>query len=51
LIGNLGLSPQDESDIVAFLKTLSDRFVTIPAAPLLRSVPEPMAPAKERKPN
>jgi cytochrome c peroxidase len=33
LIGNLGLTAQDESDIVAFLQTLTDRFVTIPAAP------------------
>jgi cytochrome c peroxidase len=49
LIGNLGLSAQDESDIVAFLQTLSDRFVTIPAAPLDR--PEPMSPATHRKPN
>jgi cytochrome c peroxidase len=40
LIGNLGLSAQDESDIVAFLQTLSDRFVTIPAAPLDRH-PDP----------
>jgi cytochrome c peroxidase len=32
LIGNLGLSPQDESDIVAFLQTLTDGFVTTPAA-------------------
>jgi cytochrome c peroxidase len=50
LIGNLGLSAQDESDIVAFLKTLSDRFVTIPAVPLA-SHPEPVAPATHRKPN
>jgi cytochrome c peroxidase len=50
LIGNLGLSAQDESDIVTFLMTLSDRFVTIPAAPL-DSHPEPVAPATHRKPN
>jgi cytochrome c peroxidase len=49
LIGNLGLSAQDESDLVAFLQTLSDRFVTIPAAPLDR--PEPVSPATHRKPN
>jgi cytochrome c peroxidase len=49
LIGNLGLSAQDESDIVAFLQTLSDRFVTIPAAPLDR--PELVSPATHRKPN
>jgi hypothetical protein len=34
---------------VAFLQTLSDRFVTIPAAPLDR--PEPVSPATHRKPN
>ena len=39
LIGNLGLSPQDESDIVAFLKTLTDGYVTTPAAPLVRHPP------------
>jgi cytochrome c peroxidase len=50
VIGNLGLSAQDESDIVAFLQTLSDRFVTIPAASLA-SHTEPLAPAKHRKPN
>jgi cytochrome c peroxidase len=32
LIGNLGLSSQDESDIVTFLQTLTDGFVTTPAA-------------------
>ena len=50
LIGNLGLSAQDESDIVAFLQTLSDRFVTIPAASL-DSDPKPVAPTRHRKPN
>lgn len=39
LIGNLGLSAQDESDIVAFLQTLTDRFGTTPASPL-ESPPE-----------
>jgi cytochrome c peroxidase len=34
LIGNLGLSPQDESDIVSFLQTLTDGFVTSPTASL-----------------
>src|SRR5712671_5939919 len=34
LIGNLGLTSQDESDIVAFLQTLTDRFATTPASPL-----------------
>jgi cytochrome c peroxidase len=46
LIGNLGLSPQDESDLVAFLKTLTDGFVTTPAAPLVR---QPKAPATHRE--
>jgi cytochrome c peroxidase len=50
LIGNLGLSAQDESDIVAFLQTLSDGFVTIPAVSL-DSHPEPVAPATHREPN
>ncbi|MCU1236375.1 MAG: Cytochrome c peroxidase family protein [Candidatus Solibacter sp.] len=50
LIGNLGLSTQDESDIVAFLQTLSDRFVTMPSASL-GSQPEVAATAKYRKPN
>jgi cytochrome c peroxidase len=31
LIGNLGLSSQEESDIVAFLQTLTDGFATTPA--------------------
>jgi cytochrome c peroxidase len=31
LIGNLGLTSQEESDIVTFLQTLTDHFVTIPA--------------------
>jgi hypothetical protein len=48
LIGNLGLSAQDESDIVAFLQTLSDHFVTIPAASLDGP---PVAPATHRRPN
>ena len=34
LIGNLGLSPQNEKDLVAFLQTLTDGFVTTPAGPL-----------------
>jgi len=50
LIGNLGLSAQEESDIVAFLQTLSDRYVTMPAAPL-DSHAEPEAPATHRNPN
>jgi cytochrome c peroxidase len=50
LIGKLGLSAQDESDIVAFLKTLTDGFVTTPAASLDRPV-EPVAPATHRDPN
>jgi cytochrome c peroxidase len=44
LIGNLGLSPQDETDIVAFLQTLTDGFVTTPAGSLDR-----MAPATHRE--
>ena len=39
LIGNLGLSAQDESHIVAFLKTLTDGYVTTPAAPLVSKPP------------
>ena len=39
LIGNLGLSPQDETDIVAFLQTLTDGFVTTPAGSLDRVAP------------
>jgi cytochrome c peroxidase len=31
LIGNLGLTSQEESDIVTFLQMLTDHFVTIPA--------------------
>jgi len=50
LIGNLGLSAQDESDIVAFLQTLSDHFVTTPAASL-DSDPQPVAPARHRNQN
>ena len=50
LVGNLGLSAQEESDIVAFLQTLSDRYVTMPAAPL-DSHAEPEAPATHRNPN
>ena len=46
LIGNLGLSAQNESDIVAFLQTLSDRFVTTPAAPLDSRQPDPVAPTR-----
>ena len=30
-IGNLGLTSSEEADIVAFLKTLTDGFVTSPA--------------------
>jgi cytochrome c peroxidase len=47
LIGNLGLSPQDESDIVAFLQTLTDGFVTTPAASASRA--KPVAPATHRE--
>jgi hypothetical protein len=31
-LGNLGLTSGDEDDIVAFLRTLTDGFVTSPAA-------------------
>jgi cytochrome c peroxidase len=48
LIGNLGLSAQDESDIVAFLRTLTDGFVTTPAAPLGID-PRPVEPATHRE--
>jgi cytochrome c peroxidase len=35
LIGNLGLTSQDESDLVAFLQTLTDGFVTTPSSPFV----------------
>ena len=35
LIGNLGLTKEEESDLVAFLQTLTDGFVTTPATPAL----------------
>jgi cytochrome c peroxidase len=47
LIGNLGLSPQNEKDLVAFLQTLTDGFVTTPAAPL-GTQPEPVEPATHK---
>ncbi|MDB6011596.1 MAG: Cytochrome c peroxidase family protein [Gammaproteobacteria bacterium] len=47
LIGNLGLSPQNEKDLVAFLQTLTDGFVTSPAAPL-GTQPEAVQPATHR---
>jgi cytochrome c peroxidase len=47
LIGNLGLSPQNEKDLVAFLQTLTDGFVTTPAAPL-GTQPEAVQPATHR---
>ena len=43
LIGNLGLTSAEESDIVAFLQTLSDGFVTTPVTSL-----EKKRPTKER---
>jgi cytochrome c peroxidase len=48
LIGNLGLSAQDENDIVAFLQTLTDRYVTTPASPL-ESPPELSTLASRRR--
>ena len=50
LIGKLGLTSQDESDIVAFLQTLTDRFATTPASPL-DSSPELIPSASRRRPN
>ena len=50
LIGNLGLTSQDESDIVAFLQTLTDRFATTPASPLENS-PKLDTSASRRRPN
>ena len=50
LIGNLGLTSQDESDIVAFLQTLTDRFVTTPASPL-ESPPELSTSASRKRGN
>jgi cytochrome c peroxidase len=48
LIGNLGLSAQEESDIVTFLQTLTDGFVTTPASPL-GSLPQAVQPATHRE--
>jgi cytochrome c peroxidase len=48
LIGNLGLSAQEESHIVAFLQTLTDGFVTTPASPL-GSLPQAVQPATHRE--
>jgi cytochrome c peroxidase len=45
LIGNLGLTSQEESDIVAFLQTLTDRFTTLPASSLDQS---PITPPRTR---
>jgi cytochrome c peroxidase len=39
LIGNLGLTPQEESDLVTFLQTLSDGFVTTPVSSFERRAP------------
>jgi cytochrome c peroxidase len=50
LIGKLGLTSQDESDIVAFLQTLTDRFATTPASPLENS-PKLDTSASRRRPN
>src|SRR6267378_4455083 len=50
LIGKLGLTSQEESDIVAFLQTLTDRFATIPASPL-ESSPKLNSSASRRRPN
>ena len=50
LIGNLGLSVQEESDIVAFLKILTDGYVTTPGSPLL-SQPALVEPATHRENN
>jgi len=35
LIGNLGLTEEEESDLVTFLQTLTDGFVTTPTTPAL----------------
>jgi cytochrome c peroxidase len=48
LIGNLGLSAQEESDIVTFLQALTDGFVTTPASPL-GSLPQAVQPATHRE--
>jgi cytochrome c peroxidase len=50
LIGNLGLAAQEESDIVAFLQTLTDGYVTTPGSPLL-SQPALVEPATHREIN
>jgi cytochrome c peroxidase len=42
LIGNLGLSPQDEADLVAFLQTLSDGYIPTPAAALISQPKQPV---------
>jgi len=50
LIGKLGLTSQEESDIVAFLQTLTDRFATTPTSPL-ESSPKLIPSASRRRPN
>jgi cytochrome c peroxidase len=50
LIGNLGLTSQEESEIVAFLQTLTDRYVTTPASPL-ESPPNPISEGTRRRSN
>jgi cytochrome c peroxidase len=45
MVGALGLSSQEESDIVAFLQTLTDRYGTLPAASLDIS---PISPPRTR---
>ena len=49
LIGNLGLTSQEESDVVAFLQTLTDHFVTAPASPLV--VRKPVTQGTSKMPN
>jgi cytochrome c peroxidase len=39
LVGHLGLTSTEESDIVAFLQTLSDGFVTTPASSQIQAKP------------
>jgi cytochrome c peroxidase len=40
-LGNLGLTSEEENDIVAFLKTLTDGFVTTPATGVVKTARQP----------
>ncbi|MHB8079683.1 MAG: cytochrome c peroxidase [Candidatus Krumholzibacteriia bacterium] len=50
VIGNLGLSPTDVQDIVAFLNTLTDDYAP-PVAPLASAVSQPGFTLEQNRPN